>query len=101
MLARQALADAKGQTDAKDAAASVERAVHLALESATGLKTRGLLLDELEGELIDKGIDDDPAREAVALLSDCSALRFEPDPDEAAGGDLVVRARKLVKALLA
>lgn len=100
VLARQALADAKREQDAKDAAAAVERAVHLALESATGLKTRGILLDELEGELTSKGLENADASEAVALLSACSALRFEPDPDEAAGVDLVARARKLLRVLL-
>lgn len=101
VLARQALADAKAGADAKDAAAAVERAVHLALESATGLKTRGVLLDELDEALTDERLDGAEAREAVDLLSACSALRFDPDPDEAAGGDLVARARKLLRALLA
>jgi hypothetical protein len=101
VLARQAIADAKAQEDTKDAAASVERAVHLALQARTGLKTRGILQADLADALIEAGLDDERAAEAVDLLEGCSSLRFEPAPEETAGTDLIKRGRALIKAVLA
>lgn len=99
VLAKRAIADAKGEHGTKDAAAAVERAIHLALEARTGLKTRGILRADLENELTEAGLEPERAAEAIDLLDRCSTLRFEPDPDESAGSDLVEGGRRFIKAL--
>ncbi|MCA9622476.1 MAG: hypothetical protein KC731_25815, partial [Myxococcales bacterium] len=83
----------------KDAAAAVERAMHLAIEGRTGLKSRGILLSELSDKLVEKDVDREVAAAIGELFERCSAIRFEPSFDEEESAELVNRARKLVKAL--
>ena len=98
-LAARALVDVKRAEGGKDAAAAAERAVHLAVEAATGIKSRGVLLAELGVRLEDEGIEEDVARQVVELLEHCSAVRFEPSDDQAVTADLRKRAGAVVKAL--
>jgi hypothetical protein len=100
VLAGRALGEVKRAEDGKDAAATAERAVHLAVEAATGIKSRGVLLAELAGRLEAEGIDPALGAEVVQLLERCSAIRFEPEGDAAIAVDLQKRAGATVKALL-
>jgi len=99
---REALGDAKAAEKAADAKAhlgAIERATHLAIELGTGVKSRGLRLDEIEPTLIERDVAPAVAKEAAELLSQCDALRFAPDDGEIATKDLHSRAVKLTKKL--
>jgi len=87
--------------DPKAVCAAVERAVHHAIEAGTGLKSRGILLEDLEEELADAGLSEDLAGETRALLDEASALRFDPSASPTSLEDLVRRGRTLTKSLLA
>ncbi|MEM6787222.1 MAG: BatD family protein [Myxococcota bacterium] len=95
--AREALAEARSADDPKESAAHCERALHLALEARTGVKSRGLLLDELKTRLETEGLAD--AEAIVGLLRRCETLRFAPAGDDA-GGALVAETRTHIKAIL-
>jgi hypothetical protein len=102
-LAQAALADARAAEktgDAKGLAAALERAVHLAVESATSLKSRGVLLTDLPEELIDRGLPEHLAEEIASTLGACDAVRFLPSAGADTMGDLDARVRKLVAELL-
>lgn len=73
----------------RDAAAAAERALHIGLEAATGLKTRGVLRDELAGELEQRGVSPAHAALAVDVLTRCEQLRFDPDADTDVAARLV------------
>jgi hypothetical protein len=100
-LAARALADAaraEARGDTKELAAALERALHAALERASGLKSRGVLLDDLPGELTRRGLDralGDRSRDALAA---CEAIRFDPGGAGSAK-DLGARTRTLVSEL--
>ncbi len=101
-LAEVALEDAAAaekKGDVKALAASVERAVHLAVEGATGLKSRGVLLADLTDELEERGLSADLAGEVKAVLAACEELRFVPAMDAGASGELLRKARAAVTAL--
>lgn len=95
-----ALSDMKRAKGGKAAAAAAERAIHLAIESATGIRSRGVLLAALPDELAAKGLDDDAVSEVVALLEECSTIRFDPDPVLTQAKKLRNRTRPLVKRLI-
>lgn len=97
VLAREALAEAGRSDDAKEAAARCEKALHLAIEAGTGLKSRGVMLDDLASRLASKGVKEETADEVVAILRRCGELRFAP-ADEADAA-ILKSTRKLVKAL--
>jgi oxygen tolerance protein BatD len=99
-LANRALADMRSAADAKDQAAAAERALHLAIEAATGLKSRAILLASLAAALRDKRVRDTLADEVVSVLERCASIRFEPEPDAAAFDEVRERARAAVKDLL-
>lgn len=63
-------------TDPLQAAACADRAVVLAIESATGLKSRGVLRSALPAELGARGVRAELSNEIVALLDRCEGLRF-------------------------
>jgi len=98
VLAREALSEAARADDAKEAAARCEKALHLAIEAKTGIKSRGRMLDDLSEELTTKGVATPVSEEVVEVLRRCGELRFAPadEADEA----ITKRTRKLVKALL-
>lgn len=100
-LAEQALDeahDAEAQGDMKALAAALERAIHLAVEGATGLRSRGVLIDDLPRELEPLGVAPDLAAEVRAALLACASIRFDPDGAGAAH-DLGERARGVVREL--
>lgn len=101
-LAEKALREAsaaEAQGDTKALAAAIDRAVHLAVEAACGLKSRGVLLADLPGEAAQRGLPEALGEEAAAVLEACEAIRFEPTPDPARTRDLAARSRKLCAAL--
>lgn len=100
-LADKALREAGKEKDAKAAAAAYERALHLAIESASGIKSRGVLLGELAGKLRAQQIDEALADDAVTVIERCQQMRFDPHIDDAAADDLARLAKKTIKALLA
>ena len=99
-MARRALRQARAAADPKDAAAAAERALHLAIEAATGMKSRAVLLSALGERLRDEGLDEPLADEIVALLEACAVVRFEPALPEEGKGKLAARARATVNHLL-
>ncbi|NLE86867.1 MAG: protein BatD [Myxococcales bacterium] len=81
--------------DTAAAASSYERAIYEAIEAATGVKGRGLLLDELPGQLQERGLDPARARELAELLEALQTLRFTGQGDPVALGhecEVAVRA---------
>jgi hypothetical protein len=78
--------------------ASLERAIFLAIEDATGLKARGVLRDQLADELRGEGVDVTLARDLVQLLEALEAWRFTRQGDV---GPLLDTAAKLVGQLRA
>jgi hypothetical protein len=99
---REALAAAKAaekKGDVKELAASVERAVHAAVEDATGLKSRGVMRESLTDELLKKGVAKDKAADVSDLLAQCELMRFTPSVDAEAMAGLVARAATTTKNL--
>jgi oxygen tolerance protein BatD len=99
-LAEKALddaAEAEARGDTKALAAALERAIHLAIEDATGLKSRGVLMANLPGELAPLGVPAELADEIRAALLACESIRF--DPDAAAAHELGEQARHVVREL--
>ncbi len=98
VLAARALEAMKKASDAKDAAAHAERALHLAVQAATGLRSRGMLRSELVEKLrveVGEALTDD----VVGLLDACSTVRFEPVSDERTAAEVHGRAEAVVKEL--
>ncbi|WP_433928733.1 BatD family protein [Sorangium cellulosum] len=101
-LAAQEAEEAAAQGDLKATAAAVERAVHRAIESATGLRSRGVLLAALPGELGQRGVPEALAARACETLAACEAIRFEPAEQEggaAASAALVEKSRAVMTEL--
>lgn len=91
-LSMQAIREArKAQAagDTKTAASCAERALHAAIESSTGLKSRGLLRSELQQELAGRGLDAGAIDKLVALLNQTETIRFDPAMDQAAVRTLI------------
>ena len=81
-LIAQALRDAAAAEtagDPKSAASAVERALHHAIEGATGLKSRGVLLADLPREIEARGVGHELAAQIGEALAACEAIRFDPD----------------------
>ena len=82
-----------------DAAAATERAVHAMIESATGVKSRGVLREDLRGRLGKAGASQAAADSAVQLLQECESIRFDPSAHEQRMDTLLRQARDLGKLL--
>jgi hypothetical protein len=101
-LAAEALREAERAAaagDAKAVAAAATRAVHHAIEGASGVRARGVLLAELPGEMAARGLPDELGKRAREALEACEAMRFDPDATPGKLGDLVEAAAGLVRAL--
>ncbi len=99
---REALAAARAaekKGDGKEVAAAVERAVHAAVEDATGVKSRGVMRAELGDALATKGIVKERAEEVSDVLAQCELLRFTPEVDQDALAGIVARGTALTKKL--
>jgi BatD DUF11 like domain len=79
------------------AAASAERAVLFAIESATALKARGVLRSELGRELERREVKPELSSRIVELLDRCEDLRFSGAPPEVAN-QVVDAASEIVHA---
>jgi hypothetical protein len=90
-------AEAEARGDTKALAAALERAIHLAVEDATGLKSRGVLMADLPRELAALDVEQALAEAIRAALVACEAIRF--DPDGASARDLHEQARHVVREL--
>lgn len=92
---RQAQAQrSRGEQDA--ALATLERALFLALENATGVKARAVLRDQLGSTLHRAGLTETLAAQVGPLLTDIEAARFTKQGDVDA---LLSRTRNLVGAM--
>jgi BatD DUF11 like domain len=101
-LAQGALAEAsraEASGDGKALASALERALHLAIEGATGLKSRGVLVADLPGELAARDLPSALGDEIAGALAACEAVRFDPEPDPSTTRDLAARVRAVVAAL--
>ncbi|MEO7328020.1 MAG: hypothetical protein ABI193_05545, partial [Minicystis sp.] len=78
--------------------AAVERSIHLAIDAATGLKSRGVLLADLPAELEERGLSEALAGEVGEALAACETIRFDPEGN-AAARDLLGRSRTIVNEL--
>jgi len=90
-------AEAKG--DAKEVAGALERSLHHAIEHATGLKARGVLLRDLPAELGARGLAADLSGRVHEVLSACETIRFDPGATPEAIRELRDRAQALARAL--
>ncbi|XXX74323.1 BatD family protein [Sorangium sp. So ce134] len=101
-VALQEAEEAAAQGDLGATAAALERAVHRAIESATGLRSRGVLLAELPGELGQRGVPEALSARACETLAACEAIRFEPaaqDGGAAPAAALVEKGRAVLTEL--
>ncbi|WP_437276240.1 BatD family protein [Sorangium sp. So ce375] len=101
-IAQREAEEAAAQGDLGATAAAIERAVHRAIESATGLRSRGVLLAELPGELGRRGVPEPLSTRACEALAACEAIRFEPAAQEgggAAAAALVEQGRAVMTEL--
>lgn len=94
-------AKADKANDPRAACAALEKALHAALETRTGIKTRALRLDEVVPRITEAGVDKPVAEEAKEVLSQCEELRFMPTVDEEAFEGLRKRAQSVTKKLSA
>ena len=90
--------DARKRGDRMMVAASLDRALYLGIERATGLRARALLIDEVPRSLEERKVPADLAGEVGRLLGVIEALRFVPEggPD---AGDLVDRTAGALRRL--
>ena len=84
--------------DAAGAASSLERALHMAIEAATGLRARGIVRSELSQALIEAGLAPDAAEFTVGVLDTCDAVRFTSE-SSAGLSDALPRVETLVQDL--
>jgi hypothetical protein len=70
---------AKKRGDRMVLAASLDRALYLAIERATGLRARALLLAEVPRALEERHVPAELAAEAGRVLADVETFRFVPD----------------------
>jgi len=84
--------------DAPAAASALERALVIAIESATAIRARGIVRDELASHLTKAGISQTDAEAAVAILDVCDAIRFTGgEPQQLATA--IDRAQPLIDGL--
>lgn len=97
----QAIADARTAVRAQDsraAAAAIDRAVYLAIEAATGLKARALMLHELQGALEARGVSAELGERLRRILADAESIRFAPS-DQASIDTLLDETRAACREL--
>jgi len=93
--AERAMADGR----IADSAAEVERAAHAMIESATLVKSRGVLRSELKGRLIKAGASEAASDCAVSVFEMCELLRFDPSASRQKTDELLVKGRELGQLL--
>ncbi|WP_437479678.1 BatD family protein [Sorangium sp. So ce1014] len=101
-VAQREAEEAAAQGDLGATAAAIERAVHRAIESATGLRSRGVLLAALPDELGQRGLPEPLSARACEALAACEAIRFEPAAQEggaATAAALLEKGRAVINEL--
>ncbi len=101
-LAQEALAEARKAEALGDPgalAAALIRAIHFAVEGATGLRARGVLLADLPGELEQHGLSPELGEAIAGALASCEAVRFDPSAEARVRQDLAARVREVVAEL--
>ena len=84
--------------DAAGAAGALERALHMAIEAATGLRARGIVRNQLSQALIEAGLAPDASEVAVDIFDACDAVRFTSESSTRLV-DILQRAESLVQQL--
>jgi hypothetical protein len=99
-LVRRTIGEARQAAKANDpagVASAVERAIYTSIEEGLAFRARAVLRNRLELELTDHGADAALAKDAVALLDACEALKFgssaERDLDSILGRASSIAAR--------
>lgn len=100
-LARKALAEAEDATDTASAAGAAERALHLAIEATTGLRSRGVLLADLPVELERRRIPRPLGERLARALEQCGTARFLPTTDPRRPSPVVEETGALIRELFA
>lgn len=90
--------EAQRAGDDRSTASAIERAIYLAIEGATGLKARALLLNEIPTALESRGVDEELALRVKDVLAAAEALRFAPSSAPSAE-DLLADTRSLCRKL--
>lgn len=91
---------AAANEDLPGTAAAVERAVHLGIEAATAIRSRGLLRGELLRTLTDRKVSAELAERLVGLLEAAEQARFTTAAAPGSALDLAARATTAVATLL-
>jgi hypothetical protein len=88
--------EAKKRGDRMVVAASLDRALYLAIERATGLRARALLIEEVPRALEERQVPADIAAETGRVLGAIESFRFVPEggPDV---GALVDQAATVIR----
>ena len=86
--------------DLAGTSAAAERALHLALEGATGLKARGVLRRELAATLETRGLSRATAEEVVSVLESLELARLVQGQAEGEASTLLKRTETLVQSLV-
>ncbi|HKQ68502.1 MAG TPA: BatD family protein [Polyangiaceae bacterium] len=89
---------ASKRADRAALAGAIDRALYLAIERATGLKARALLITEIPGALEARKVPRDLAALVEAVLLEIETLRFAPDA-ASASHDLLEKAAAVVRRL--
>jgi len=98
-VALQEARKAEANGDVGALAASLTRAIHFAVEGATGLRSRGVLVADLPAELEQRGLSAELGEEIAGALAACEAVRFDPSGEARTRQDLAARVRALVAEL--
>jgi hypothetical protein len=96
----EAAAELARANDLAGTSAAAERALHLALEGATGLKARGVLRSELAATLQARGLTRETADEVVSLLESLELARLVQGQAEGEARTLLTRTETLVQSLV-
>jgi hypothetical protein len=102
-LALEALRAAESSADRDEVAttaSAVERALFFAIESATGLRARALLKDDLSRALTEAGLAGEICARTLSLLDSCESARFTGKSGDLPPPELASEARETVSDLL-
>lgn len=84
--------------DAPAAASALERALVIAIETATGLRARGIIRSQLADNLAGAGVPQEQAQAIVDVLQICDSVRFTgAEPTELSGA--ITKAQPLIEQL--
>lgn len=87
----------KKEGDLDGAAAAYERALHEAIELTTGVKSRGVLREQLASTLEKQKLPREASEEVTAVIGELESFRFTRQGD---GHALTERAERIAKTLL-